>query len=88
MRKGFLGRIDLAGNNTLIEDAATICLALPGDHDFDGDVDLVDFARLQACFTGGGGTAPAGCEMMDMEGDNDVDLTDYSTFEEALTGPS
>ncbi len=78
---------DLAGNSQVIEDAGAICLALPGDHDFDGDVALQNFARFQTCFTGTGGTAPPGCEMMEMDGDGAVDLTDFASFEANRTGP-
>jgi len=59
-----------------------------GDSDCSGTVDLADFGRFQACFTGsGGGPAGAGCEMMLFDGDEDVDEDDYATFEAAMLGP-
>ena len=61
---------------------------VPGDSDADGDVDMLDFARLQACFTGPGPASPArGCCFFDFEPDGDIDLNDYAVFHAALTGP-
>jgi hypothetical protein len=52
-----------------------------GDCDFDGDIDLVDYAALQRCFTGdGNGPAPVGCEMFYADGDTDIDLLDSAAF--------
>lgn len=58
----------------------------PGDCDGDGDVDLVDFADFQLCFTGPGGSVSAGCECADFDGDGDVDLTDFGSFQLSFTG--
>lgn len=61
---------------------ATILQAHPGDFDGDGDVDLVDFASFQLCFTGPGGSVmPGPCERSDFDGDGDCDLTDFGQFQ-------
>ena len=61
---------------------------LSGRLDCDRDVDLLDFAGLQACFTGPGPASPApGCYFFDFEPDGDIDLDDYAVFHAELTGP-
>ncbi|MCH7687152.1 MAG: proprotein convertase P-domain-containing protein [Planctomycetes bacterium] len=59
----------------------------PGDLDFDGDVDLADLVRFQACF----GTAEPGtvasCTAADLDADGDVDLGDYLAWLGLFTGP-
>lgn len=62
----------------------------PNDIDTDGDVDLVDFASFQFCFTGEQPEDPVlpGCGHFDNDCDDDVDLHDYVRFYEgAITGP-
>jgi hypothetical protein len=60
----------------------------PGDTDGDWDLDLLDFARFQTCFTGEG---PAGlefpCTLSDIDEDDDVDLHDLAEFVRMVTGP-
>ncbi len=64
-----------------------------GDADVDGDVDLYDFARFQACFTGPDETrALRICYFADFDsniraGEQDVDLDDFSSFWSYMTGP-
>lgn len=64
----------------------------PGDLDFDGDIDLDDFANFELCLTGprlwgeAAKTTP-GCELLDFDSDWDVDLTDLGRFQVAFTGP-
>jgi len=61
------------------------------DADDDADVDQDDFAKFQACFTGGGGTAAEECICFDQEpvgGDGDVDSLDYGLFENCASGPA
>ena len=48
--------------------------SLPGDADFDGDVDLDDFARLKAHFGSVSATAADG----DFNGDGRIDLSDFA----------
>ncbi len=57
-----------------------------GDFDMDGDVDLVDFGELQACW---GSSSPLGaCGAGDMNGDSAVDSGDLSQFAAQLGGPT
>ncbi|MCP4592564.1 MAG: hypothetical protein GY842_17670 [bacterium] len=65
------------------------CETLDRGLDLDGDLDLADFARLQACFTGPGpASLPAACCIYDFEPDGDVDLDDYTAVYLGYTGPS
>ena len=63
-----------------------------GDLDFDGDIDLDDFAKFEECLTGprlwgeAAKTTP-GCELLDFDSDWDVDFTDFAQFQLAFTGP-
>lgn len=43
-------------------------------------VDLADYAKFQACFSGPGGGVPAGCESTDFDVDADIDLDDFDVF--------
>lgn len=72
-----------------------VCCPEPfADSDRDGDVDQVDFAAFQACFTGPGGTlSGAICTCFDRtdstgEGppDNAIDASDWSRFEACASG--
>ncbi len=59
-----------------------------GDSDRDGDLDLLDFGDLQACFTGiGPAEVSPCCRLFDFEPDADVDWDDYAAFQAAFTGP-
>jgi hypothetical protein len=68
--------------------AAVTCKAKTGDGDCDddGDVDLLDFATFQICFSGPDAMADPGCECSDFNGDGDVDLGDFGGFQLAFTG--
>lgn len=84
-------------------DPACACHDPFADADGDDDVDQVDFALFQACFTGSnpGGSIPAACECFDREdanadgffnppddGNQDVNgTTDLDKFEACATGP-
>jgi hypothetical protein len=55
-----------------------------GDSDANGDVDLVDFAQFQLCFTGPNPSRPpsSSCtQPFDAEPDGDIDLADFGTFQ-------
>ncbi len=68
--------------------AAGNCNEPPVDLDGDGDVDLNDFASLQACFNGPNRPVSAGCLCADGDGDADVDLTDFARFQACFNGPN
>lgn len=60
----------------------------PADADRDGDVDLADFARFQACFSGGLPTSADACLcIFNDDVDGDIDEADFLRFEELMTGP-
>ncbi len=65
----------------------TVSLALPGDCDGDGDVDLDDFADFNACLVGPDGGLGTGCECFDFDDDGDNDLNDFAEFQVNFTGP-
>lgn len=54
--------------------------------DFDGDVDLADWLKFQACTQGPGEPVEGGCKRGDFDGDGDVDLSDLIAFQKAFTG--
>jgi hypothetical protein len=58
-----------------------------GDFDGDGDIDILDFAALQRCFSGPGGVIPPTCAPGDRDGDGDVDLADVGAWPAVVTGP-
>lgn len=60
---------------------------IPGDSDFDDDVDLTDFAGFLECYTGQGGSYDGFCNPFDFDHDLDVDLYDFGQFQVAFTGP-
>lgn len=61
---------------------------LPANVDGDGDVDIIDFANFQACFSGEGVLANDACQLsFDYDCDGDIDLADLTVFQEALNGP-
>lgn len=56
------------------------------DLDYDGDVDMDDFALFQACYGGSGITPAAGCEAADLDNDGDVDAADLLIFINCMSG--
>jgi hypothetical protein len=54
---------------------------IPGDCDFDGTVDMVDFSNLANCLTGRGSTVDPGCECFDLDEDGSVTLSDFAVFQ-------
>jgi hypothetical protein len=62
---------------------------IPGDFDDDRDVDMDDFAFLQACLNGSG-QAPtgAGCDEANLDHDQDVDKVDLGLFVNCFSGAS
>jgi hypothetical protein len=61
---------------------------LKADFNFDGDVDLEDFAHLQLCFSGVDvpQTEPE-CLDAHLDGDTDVDSADAGLLQGCLSGP-
>ena len=58
-----------------------------GDFEFDGDIDLDDFAEFVPCLGGPGeGLTPGGCGVFDFELDGDVDLRDFAAFQIRSSG--
>lgn len=60
-----------------------------GDSNSDGNVDLVDFAQFQLCFSGPSPVSmpSAAClSAFDNDGDGDIDLVDFAQFQLAFTG--
>ncbi len=58
-----------------------------GDNDFDGDIDMLDFALMQVCFAGENVPVPIGpCRASDLDQDEDVDLDDFALWHAAATG--
>ncbi len=65
-----------------------VCVEPTPDLDADGDVDLLDLARFQNCFSGTAPTTcPSGCYELDFDGDDDIDLSDFGAFSLLLPGP-
>ncbi len=59
---------------------------IPGDLDFDRDVDMNDFGIFQACISGSGNPYPPGCDDADMDDDFDVDADDFGDFQLCMGG--
>ena len=64
-----------------------IPVAVAGDTDGDGDVDLADYVRLIACVGQPGVTVDASCGRSDLDDDGDVDLADVIGLQALFTGP-
>jgi aldose sugar dehydrogenase len=59
-----------------------------GDGDADGDIDKRDFAQMQRCFTGPGGSASSECRnAFDFDSDKDIDTDDFDAYLDATSGP-
>ncbi|HNO78462.1 MAG TPA: matrixin family metalloprotease [Phycisphaerae bacterium] len=71
------------GNGTQTFDVNVVASA---DRDGDADVDLEDYAEVNACIAGPDLSATGGCECVDLDGDGDVDLADAAEFQLLFTG--
>lgn len=60
---------------------------IPVSSDPDTDIDLIDLAAVQRCFTGSGGTPGGPCEDFDADGDGDVDFVDVQAYFLFVSGP-
>ena len=61
-------------------------MAMPGDANYDWQVDLTDFAGMRACITGPGVEPGQACLLYDLDADADVDLHDFGVFQRNYTG--
>ncbi len=66
-----------------------------GDSEFDGDIDLIDYAQFAACMTGpewakrkdpGPHDSLCDCRFLDINHDGSVDLKDFAIFQRNFTG--
>lgn len=74
-------------HNGIVDAIDVLLVSLPGDADNDGDVDLLDFGRMQDCFSGEDVPySPAECALCDFDADADVDTEDFVRFQLAVTG--
>jgi hypothetical protein len=65
----------------------TIDVAIPGDADGDGDVDLFDYNTFENCVSGPQSSpASHACFQFDLDADRDVDFSDYALFMINYTG--
>ena len=56
-----------------------------GDSEFDGDIDLIDYAGFAGCMTGPGlADGLCDCRFLDIDYDGDVDLGDFALFQNAF----
>jgi hypothetical protein len=60
---------------------------IPQSSDADTDIDLIDLAAVQRCYTGSGVTAGAPCNAYDADGDGDVDFMDVRAYLLFFGGP-
>lgn len=58
------------------------CTAIPGDADGDGDLDLIDYRRLQQCWKGPVAVPDdPNCSLFDFNPDGSIDLRDLQEFQ-------
>ena len=73
-------------SNSPVDVSITLVLyGRKGDMDGDGDIDQADFGPFQACLSGMGLPAGAGCRAADYNSDGDVDAADTDRFRSCMT---
>lgn len=81
-----------ATNNPQVIPVTLTVEPVPGDLDADGDIDVQDVVRFNACMTAPlavpGGTLSAQCTPVDYDHDGDVDQTDFGTLQKCISGPA
>jgi hypothetical protein len=79
---------DPVGGGSFVLDHARLIQVLPGDTDFDGDVDDADLGVMFANYTGPlNGTGDKGYAQGDTDNDGDIDDADLGSAFSAYTGP-
>jgi len=82
---GFNIRADIDGDDrvTFVDlGLVRLNMVTNGDLDYDGDVDLADYAAFQACLTGPvGGLVGPECGPVDFDRNGDIDLADFAVFQ-------
>ncbi|NOT01878.1 MAG: hypothetical protein HOP29_14785 [Phycisphaerales bacterium] len=81
----FVQAAELQGNISRVHQRFSI-VAIPGDFDADGDIDLVDFSVYVDCVTGPAPPAPPtqACSAADLDNDGDVDLINFAMWQRAI----
>ncbi len=74
-------------SGTLSADGVDSPIGGSGQIEAYGRVDLADFAKFQACFSGSDTGAGPQCGLFDWDNDGNVDLADFVGFEAAFAGP-
>lgn len=95
MAKADCEALDLNGNpvghfvavGQACNESVSCCPLVYGDTDQDGDVDMVDFAKLQTCLTLGGGSVSDDCSCLDSDGANGINSDDVLKFVQCANGP-
>ena len=78
----------MPGNESEVEHASIRVVRPAGDCDGDYDIDLADFIRFGACYTGPQeGDLGPDCSCADLDADGDADLADLVVLQAAFTGP-
>ncbi len=80
-----VGQLPCAAGEWCREAGAQCVVYGDGDFDSDGDVDLKDFAKFQACF---GSIAGLTCEPGNMIGTGVIDAQDFEQFVAGLVSPN
>lgn len=79
----YYGELIDEGSTKLMGSCGSLVHNPTGDHEADGDVDLIDYAVMSACLESSGpGSAvlPTGCGVFDFDSNGEIDLRDYSSF--------
>ncbi|HRX87686.1 MAG TPA: hypothetical protein P5572_21885, partial [Phycisphaerae bacterium] len=75
-----------AGAGSLTVCAASLYAVSQSDADADGDVDLADYQRVQACYSQPLETHPE-CTALDLDANGWIDIRDYAAFAACVSGP-
>ncbi len=83
---GTVANLDVLGSSEGTPVTVVVCGT--SDTDSDHDVDVVDFAFFQNCFTGQGATSSPICLcLFDSDDDEDIDVVDYQALLLSFMGP-